>query len=104
MHGEAAGRALEAAGATVRLDSRVESLDELDADAIVVAAAAAESGAAARRARARRSRTRRSSASTCSSTGRCCATPLAALLDSPAHWVFDRGALTGHQPPDGAST
>ena len=27
--------------------------------------------------------------------------PLAALLDSPAHWVFDRGALTGHQPPGG---
>ena len=27
--------------------------------------------------------------------------PLAALLDSPAHWVFDRGALTGHQPPAG---
>jgi len=26
---------------------------------------------------------------------------LAALLDSPAHWVFDRGALTGHEPPDG---
>ncbi len=26
---------------------------------------------------------------------------LAALLDSPAHWVFDRGALTGHEPPGG---
>ena len=26
---------------------------------------------------------------------------LAALLESPAHWVFDRGALTGHSPPDG---
>ena len=37
MHGDAAGRALEAAGATVRLGERVESLDELDADAIVVA-------------------------------------------------------------------
>ncbi len=23
--------------------------------------------------------------------------PLAALLGSPAHWVFDRGALTGHE-------
>ena len=58
-------------------------------------------GAPARRARARRSRTRRSSASTCSSTGRSCRTPLAALLGSPAHWVFDRGALTGHRPQDG---
>ena len=27
--------------------------------------------------------------------------PLAALLGSPAHWVFDRGELTGHAPPDG---
>ena len=26
---------------------------------------------------------------------------LAALLDSPAHWVFDRGALTGHRPQGG---
>jgi hypothetical protein len=25
--------------------------------------------------------------------------PMAALLDSPAHWVFDRGRLTG-QPPE----
>jgi hydroxysqualene dehydroxylase len=29
------------------------------------------------------------------------ATPLAALLDSDAHWVFDRGALTGHAPERG---
>src|SRR5262249_54103200 len=27
--------------------------------------------------------------------------PLAALLGSPAHWVFDRGALTGHPPERG---
>jgi hydroxysqualene dehydroxylase len=27
--------------------------------------------------------------------------PLAALLASPAHWVFDRGALTGRQPERG---
>jgi uncharacterized protein with NAD-binding domain and iron-sulfur cluster len=26
---------------------------------------------------------------------------LAALLDSPAHWVFDRGRLTGHEPEKG---
>src|SRR5437879_7900284 len=32
MHGDAAGRALESAGATVRTNARVESLDELDAD------------------------------------------------------------------------
>jgi hypothetical protein len=28
-------------------------------------------------------------------------TPLAALLGSDAHWVFDRGALTGHSPERG---
>jgi phytoene synthase len=28
-------------------------------------------------------------------------TPLAALLRSDAHWVFDRGALTGHRPAAG---
>ena len=27
--------------------------------------------------------------------------PLAALLGSPAHWVFDRGAITGRRPPEG---
>src|SRR6185503_6478788 len=27
--------------------------------------------------------------------------PLGALLDSDAHWVFDRGALTGHAPERG---
>src|SRR5204863_3173684 len=27
--------------------------------------------------------------------------PLAALLDSPAHWVFDRGALTSQRPQGG---
>jgi predicted NAD/FAD-dependent oxidoreductase len=29
------------------------------------------------------------------------ATPLAALLDSDAHWIFDRGALTGEVPDRG---
>ena len=38
MHGDAAGRALGAAGGDVRLESRVESLDELDADAVIVGA------------------------------------------------------------------
>ena len=43
MHGDAAGQALERKGATVRAGHRVESLDELDADAIVVALPPAES-------------------------------------------------------------
>jgi flavin-dependent amine oxidoreductase len=28
-------------------------------------------------------------------------TPLAALLGTDAHWIFDRGALTGHTPDQG---
>jgi squalene-associated FAD-dependent desaturase len=27
--------------------------------------------------------------------------PLAALLGSPAHWIFDRGRITGHEPETG---
>jgi predicted NAD/FAD-binding protein len=35
MHGDAAGRALEARGATIETGARVDDLDDLDADAIV---------------------------------------------------------------------
>jgi hypothetical protein len=100
MHGDAAGRALGAAGATVVADARVSSLDELDADAVVVAVPPRESA-------------------------RLIGEPEPALEDSPivsvhlwfdrsllderlgallgsdAHWVFDRGALTGSRPDRG---
>ena len=94
MHGDAAGRVL---GDRVRLERRVETLDELDADAVVLAVPPRE-----------------------------CArllgepdpgledspivsvhlqfdrpildVPLAALLGTDAHWVFDRGRLLGHSP------
>ena len=52
MHGDAAGRVL---GDRVRLDERVESLDQLEADAIVVAVPPAESASRTRSWRARRS-------------------------------------------------
>jgi squalene-associated FAD-dependent desaturase len=100
MHGAAARRALEEAGARVRTGVRVESLDDLDGDAIVVALPAAE---------------------TADLLGESpplledspivsvhllfdrplLRSPLAALLGSDAHWVFDRGALTGHRPEQG---
>jgi squalene-associated FAD-dependent desaturase len=97
MHGEAAGRAL---GDRVLLESRVERLDDLDADAVIVATPATE---------AARLLKRESPAledSPIVSVHLLFGRPLlrhrlAALLDSPAHWVFDRGALTGHEPPDG---
>jgi squalene-associated FAD-dependent desaturase len=100
MHGEAAGRALEAAGATVRTGGRVDELNELDAEAVVVAVPPAESA--------------RLLGESAPELGH---SPIvsvhllfdrhllpqlfAALLDSAAHWVFDRGRLTGHEPERG---
>ena len=97
MHGNAAGRAL---GDRVRLESRVESLDELDADTVVVAVPPAEA------ARLLGEEPPALEDSPIISVHLLFDRPilphrLAALLDSPAHWVFDRGALTGHEPPGG---
>jgi hydroxysqualene dehydroxylase len=100
MHGEAAGRALEAAGASVRLGERVETLDALDTDAIVVAVPPRES------ARLLDEPDPALEDSPIVSVHLwfdrpILKTPLAALLSSDAHWIFDRGALTGHQLPAG---
>ena len=100
MHGDAAGAALEAAGATVLTETRVASLDELEADAIVVAVPPRES------ARLLGEPDPSLEDSPIVSVhlwfdrpllGR----PLAALLGSAAHWVFDRGALPGSRPERG---
>jgi squalene-associated FAD-dependent desaturase len=100
MHGDAAGAALEAAGASVLTDARVSSLDELDADAIVVAVPPAES------ARLLGEQAPALEDSPIVSVHvwfdrPLLEPPLAALLDSDAHWVFDRGALTGSRPERG---
>jgi hydroxysqualene dehydroxylase len=100
MHGDAAGRALEQKGAIVRSGHRVENLEEVDADAIVVALPPAES------ARVLGEPEPALEPSPIVSVHLLfdrplLRSPLAALLSSPAHWVFDRGALTGHAPPDG---
>ncbi len=100
MHGAAAGRALTDSGADVRLESRVESLDELDADAVVVALPPPEA------ARLLGEPDPGLEDSPIVSVHLLfdrplLKYPLAALLASPAHWVFDRGALTGHHPKDG---
>jgi squalene-associated FAD-dependent desaturase len=97
MHGDAAGRVL---GDRVRLDEKVESLDDLDADAIVVAVPPAES------ARLLGEPDPGLESSPIVSVHLLfdrplLNVPLAALLGSDAHWVFDRGALTGHAAPDG---
>jgi squalene-associated FAD-dependent desaturase len=100
MHGDAAGRALESAGATVRLGERVGSLDELDADAIVVATPPQES------ARLLDEPDPGYEDSPIVSVHLwfdrpLLQMPLAAFLSSDAHWIFDRGALTGHLPERG---
>ncbi len=100
MHGDAAGAALESAGATVQTEARVPSLDELEADAVVVAVPPRES------ARLLGEPEPALEDSPIVSVhlwfGRTLLEqPLAALLDSDAHWVFDRGALTGSRPERG---
>jgi hydroxysqualene dehydroxylase len=89
MHGEAAGRALEAAGATIETGARVDHPEELDADAVVIATPSPE--------------LERSPIVSVHLLfdRRLLDAPLVALLGSDAHWVFDRGALTGHPPERG---
>ncbi len=100
MHGDAAARALASAGAVVRTGERVEDLDELDADAIVVAVPPRES------ARLLGEAARALEDSPIVSVHLLfdrpiLRPPLAALLGTDAHWVFDRGALTGNRPERG---
>jgi squalene-associated FAD-dependent desaturase len=100
MHGEAAGRALREAGASVQLGARVESLDELDADAVVVAVPHREG---ARLLGEPEPQLEDSPIVSVHLWFDRVLLPhrLAALLGSDAHWVFDRGALTGHPPERG---
>jgi squalene-associated FAD-dependent desaturase len=100
MHGEAAGRALEDVGATVRTGTRVEALDELDADAVVVAVPSGESARLLGEPEPQLDDSPIVSVHLLFDRAILHA-PMAALLDSPAHWVFDRGRLTGHEPERG---
>jgi hypothetical protein len=88
------------AGADVLIESRVESLDELDADAIVLAVPPPEA------ARLLGEEPPALDDSPIVSVHLLFDRPLlkyrlAALLSGPAHWVFDRGALTSHRPQGG---
>ena len=100
MHGDAAERTLRAAGATINPSERIESLDDVDADAIVVAVPPHES------ARLLGEPDPGLEDSPIVSVHLwfdrpLLTSPLVALLGSDAHWVFDRGALTGHRPGRG---
>ena len=110
MHGEAAARALARAGAEVRMGARVGALEEsavvladgerVEGDAFVLAVPAAESA-----------RLLGEPASPLEDSPIVSVhllfdrpllrPPLAALLGSAAHWVFDRGRLTGRPPAQG---
>jgi squalene-associated FAD-dependent desaturase len=100
MHGEAAGRVLREARASVQLGARVESLDELDAEAVVVAVPQRES---ARLLGEPEPQLEDSPIVSVHLWFDRVLLPhrLAALLGSDAHWIFDRGALTGHPPERG---
>jgi len=100
MHGEAAGRALEAAGATVRTGTRVDDLAGLDAEAVVVAVPPAESARLLGEPEPELDHSPIVSVHLLFDR-QLLGPPLAALLDSPAHWVFDRGRLTGQEPDRG---
>jgi len=110
MHGEAAGRALAAAGATVRVSARVVALEgktavladgeEVEGDAVVVAVPPAEAARLLGEDDPNLGHSPIVSAHLLFDR-RILGWPLAALLASPAHWVFDRGALTGRQPDQG---
>ena len=110
MHGEAARRVLEEGGATVRTGARAAALDgsavvlaegeRMDGELVVVALPPAESAALLG------DPAPRLEDSPIVSVHLLLDRPvlrfeLAALLGSPAHWVFDRGRLTGRVPERG---
>jgi hydroxysqualene dehydroxylase len=97
MHGDAAARAL---GDRVQLEHRVESLDDLDADAIVVAVPPRESARLLGEPEPELEDSPIVSVHLWFDRP-LLEHPLAALLDSDAHWVFDRGGLTGSRPERG---
>jgi squalene-associated FAD-dependent desaturase len=100
MHGDAAGAALEAAGATVLTEARVAALDELDADAVVVAVPPRESARLLGEPEPALEDSPIVSIHLWFDRP-LLREPLAGLLGSDAHWVFDRGSLTGSRPDRG---
>jgi squalene-associated FAD-dependent desaturase len=98
MHGGAARGALEEAGADLHTDARVADLDEVEADAIVLAVPPEEAG---RLLDQDWSFEPSPIVSVHLLFDRRLLDEHAALLGSPVHWIFDRGRLTGHEPERG---
>jgi hydroxysqualene dehydroxylase len=100
MHGDAARKTLEQAGARVHTGVRIDDLDELAADAVVLAVPPDDE------VRLLGGRPSGVDYSPIVSVHLLLdrvilREPLAALLGSDAHWIFDRGRLTGHEPDRG---
>jgi hydroxysqualene dehydroxylase len=110
MHGAAAREKLEALGARVKTDARVVQLipgaavladgDRVSGDAFVVAVPPAESARLLDEPDPDLGKSPIVSVHLWFDR-RLLPFPLAALLNSEAHWVFDRGLITGHQPDRG---
>jgi squalene-associated FAD-dependent desaturase len=110
MHGDAAERVLAARGVEIRRNARVVALDEEAAllvdgervagDAFVLAVPPAESGRLLGEAAPRLDDSPIVSVHLLFDRP-ILGYPLAALLGSDAHWVFDRGRLTGREPESG---
>ena len=100
MHGGAARAILELRGVAVETNARIEDVDELAADAIVLAVPARESAQLLGEPDPLLEDSPIVSVHLLFDRP-ILRQPLAALLASDAHWVFDHGALTGHAPPQG---
>ena len=110
MHGEAAGRVLREGGAEVRTNARAVSLEEgfavlgtgerVAADAFVVAVPPTESARLLEEPAVPLEDSPIVSVHLLFDR-RILRYELAALLATDAHWVFDRGRLTGHEPEQG---
>ena len=100
LHGDAARRALEERGATVQTGIRVDDLDALEADAIVLAVPPAASAALLGEPDPAFEHSPIVSVHLLFDR-RILPYELAALLGSSAHWVFDRGVLTRQEPERG---
>ena len=110
MHGVAAQRRLEALGARVKTNARVVRLiagaavlsdgDRISGDAFVVAVPPADSARILDEPDPELGKSPIVSVHLWFDR-ELLPYPLAALLDSDAHWVFDRGRLTGHLPERG---
>ncbi|HEY3071103.1 MAG TPA: hydroxysqualene dehydroxylase HpnE [Gaiellaceae bacterium] len=110
MHGQAAGRALGERGAAVRTNARAVTLEEdavtlvdgerVEGDGFVLAVPPAESARLLGEPAPALEDSPIVSVHLLFDRS-LLRFPLAALLGSDAHWVFDRGLLTGHEPDGG---